>query len=96
MIRRRMIFGAIAAMFLALDVDDAAAQRRRRRRRAGAARSARSGAAGRSSGGARGFSGDGPYRNCSEARAAGAAPMRVGDEGYSTRLDRDRDGVACE
>ncbi|MBD9638602.1 excalibur calcium-binding domain-containing protein [Ensifer sp. ENS07] len=37
-----------------------------------------------------------PYRNCSEARAAGAAPLYAGNPGYSTRLDRDGDGVACE
>ncbi|TXC71232.1 excalibur calcium-binding domain-containing protein [Sphingomonas ginsenosidivorax] len=29
-------------------------------------------------------------------RAAGAAPIREGQNGYSRRLDRDRDGVACE
>lgn len=36
------------------------------------------------------------YANCSEVRAAGAAPIRSGDPGYSRRLDRDGDGVACE
>ncbi|MFT3663189.1 MAG: excalibur calcium-binding domain-containing protein [Gordonia sp. (in: high G+C Gram-positive bacteria)] len=36
------------------------------------------------------------YRNCSEARAAGAAPLRRGQPGYSSSLDRDGDGVACE
>lgn len=36
------------------------------------------------------------FRNCSEARAAGAAPVRVGDAGYGRHLDRDGDGVACE
>ena len=36
------------------------------------------------------------YRNCSAARAAGAAPVRRGDPGYGTHLDRDRDGVGCE
>jgi hypothetical protein len=36
------------------------------------------------------------YANCSAARAAGAAPVRVGDPGYSRRLDRDGDGVGCE
>ena len=36
------------------------------------------------------------YRNCSEARAAGAAPIRAGEPGYRGRLDRDGDGVACE
>ena len=36
------------------------------------------------------------YANCSEARAAGAAPVRRGDPGYARHLDRDGDGVGCE
>lgn len=36
------------------------------------------------------------YPNCTAARAAGAAPIRVGEPGYRVGLDRDRDGVACE
>ncbi len=36
------------------------------------------------------------YDNCSAARAAGAAPVRVGDSGYGRHLDRDGDGVGCE
>jgi len=36
------------------------------------------------------------YGNCSEARAAGAAPLYVGDPGYAGHLDGDGDGVACE
>ena len=36
------------------------------------------------------------FANCSAARAAGAAPVRAGDPGYSARLDRDGDGVGCE
>lgn len=36
------------------------------------------------------------YSSCSEARAAGAAPVYVGTPGYSRELDRDGDGVACE
>jgi hypothetical protein len=36
------------------------------------------------------------YRNCSEARAAGAAPLYRGAPGYRSALDRDDDGVACE
>lgn len=36
------------------------------------------------------------YANCSAARAAGAAPIHVGEPGYAPHLDRDRDGVACE
>jgi hypothetical protein len=33
------------------------------------------------------------YPNCSAARAAGAAPIRVGQPGYGGHLDRDGDGV---
>ena len=36
------------------------------------------------------------YSNCSEARAAGAAPLYRGQPGYAPKLDRDNDGVACE
>ncbi len=36
------------------------------------------------------------YPNCDAVRAAGAAPLRRGDPGYSRSLDRDGDGVACE
>ena len=36
------------------------------------------------------------YPNCAAARAAGAAPLYRGNPGYSTKLDRDGDGVACE
>lgn len=35
------------------------------------------------------------YSNCTEARAAGAAPLYDGDPGYSLKLDRNKDGVAC-
>lgn len=36
------------------------------------------------------------YPNCAAVRAAGAAPLHVGDPGYSRKLDRDGDGSACE
>lgn len=36
------------------------------------------------------------YANCTEVREAGAAPIYSGDPGYSSKLDRDGDGVACE
>lgn len=36
------------------------------------------------------------FAYCSEARAAGYAPMREGEPGYSPHLDRDRNGIACE
>lgn len=36
------------------------------------------------------------YKNCSAARAAGAAPLYRGQPGYRSSLDRDGDGIACE
>ena len=36
------------------------------------------------------------YANCAAVRAAGAAPIHVGQPGYSGKLDRDGDGVGCE
>ena len=39
---------------------------------------------------------DAYYANCTEAKAAGAAPLYRGDPGYRDKLDRDHDGIACE
>lgn len=36
------------------------------------------------------------YANCDAVKAAGTAPLYAGQPGYSSKLDRDRDGVACE
>ena len=36
------------------------------------------------------------FRNCNEARAAGAAPLRRGKPGYRPEMDGDGDGIACE
>ncbi|WP_235514658.1 excalibur calcium-binding domain-containing protein [Deinococcus sp. Leaf326] len=36
------------------------------------------------------------YANCAAVRAAGKAPLVRGQPGYSTKLDRDGDGRACE
>jgi hypothetical protein len=36
------------------------------------------------------------YANCAQAKAAGAAPLHLGEPGYRPALDRDRDGIACE
>ena len=36
------------------------------------------------------------YANCSAARAAGVTPPHRGEPGYSAKLDRDGDGIACE
>lgn len=43
-----------------------------------------------------GTSGSVYYANCTEARAAGAAPILVGEPGYRVAMDRDKDGIACE
>ena len=40
--------------------------------------------------------GGGVFPSCAAARAAGAAPVRIGDDGYGKHLDGDGDGVACE
>jgi hypothetical protein len=37
-----------------------------------------------------------PFRNCAEARAAGAAPVYEGDPRYAPWLDGDDDGIGCE
>jgi len=36
------------------------------------------------------------YRNCTEARAAGVAPLYRGQPGYRPQMDGDLDGIACE
>lgn len=36
------------------------------------------------------------YDNCTEAEAAGVTPISKGEAGYSSDLDGDADGVACE
>lgn len=41
-------------------------------------------------------SGSAYYPSCKAARAAGAAPLYVGEPGYRGGLDRDKDGTACE
>lgn len=36
------------------------------------------------------------YNSCTEAHAAGVYAIRRGEPGYSAKLDRDNDGIACE
>ncbi|MFF8379392.1 excalibur calcium-binding domain-containing protein [Streptomyces sp. NPDC015661] len=36
------------------------------------------------------------YADCDEAEAAGVAPLRSGEPGYRSALDRDHDGIACD
>lgn len=36
------------------------------------------------------------YKNCTEARDAGAAPVYRDEYGYGPHLDRDNDGIGCE
>lgn len=54
------------------------------------------GGGGPSDGGGSSGGDDATYENCAAAREAGAAPLHRGDPGYSTSLDRDGDGVACD
>lgn len=51
----------------------------------------------------RGSGGSGPgsgtggaYKNCTEARDRGGAPVHVGEPGYGSHLDLDGDGIGCE
>ncbi|MBU6532980.1 excalibur calcium-binding domain-containing protein [Streptomyces mayonensis] len=39
---------------------------------------------------------DGPFKNCSEAYAAGHSNIPEGSEHYGKHLDRDHDGVGCD
>ncbi|WP_237268287.1 excalibur calcium-binding domain-containing protein [Tessaracoccus flavescens] len=34
--------------------------------------------------------------NCKAVRSAGADPIRIGQPGYGSHLDRDDDGAGCE
>ncbi len=36
------------------------------------------------------------FANCSQAAAVGVFNIKKGDPNYSEKLDRDKDGVACE
>jgi hypothetical protein len=36
------------------------------------------------------------YKNCDAVRAANAAPIRRGEPGYASHLDRDDDGTGCD
>ncbi|HZA17504.1 MAG TPA: excalibur calcium-binding domain-containing protein [Pseudonocardiaceae bacterium] len=36
------------------------------------------------------------YENCDAAWTAGAAPIKSGESGYRSELDRDHDGIACD
>jgi endonuclease YncB( thermonuclease family) len=36
------------------------------------------------------------YNNCDEVRAANAAPLHADQPGYSSELDADNDGIACD
>ena len=83
----------IAALALVGAETESEARRSRGRRSSYRRRSSRSS---RSYSAYGGSGGSGYYSNCSQARAAGAAPIMAGGAGYSRRLDRDGDGIACE
>lgn len=89
---RRGFMGMIAALAFVGVETDAGARRGSSRHYSSRRRSSyRSGGSYRSNRGGGEY-----YSNCSQARAAGAAPIREGEAGYSRKLDRDGDGVACE
>lgn len=83
--------GLLASLAFGLPEGAEAARKKARKSKSGTRRQRGTGSATRSNGGGSAY-----YRNCSEARAAGAAPVREGDPGYSRKLDRDGDGVGCE
>ncbi|RIJ78265.1 hypothetical protein D1871_03505 [Nakamurella silvestris] len=39
---------------------------------------------------------NGPFKNCTEVRAAGRAPIYRGEPGFEQKFDRDNDGIGCE
>ncbi|PFR81963.1 hypothetical protein COK42_23865 [Bacillus cereus] len=36
------------------------------------------------------------YENCTQVKKAGKAPIKQGEPGYSSKLDKDGDGIACD
>uniref|UniRef100_UPI00403F0B86 excalibur calcium-binding domain-containing protein n=1 Tax=Asticcacaulis sp. DW145 TaxID=3095608 RepID=UPI00403F0B86 len=86
--RRSILVGLLTLLLGSGSGEPADARSKRSRRRTGSRR--------RRSKGSSGSSYVGSYSNCAEVRAAGAAPIRRGEPGYSRKLDRDGDGVACE
>ena len=36
------------------------------------------------------------FKNCKEAKAKGYKNIKKGQPGYRDKLDRDKDGIACE
>ncbi len=36
------------------------------------------------------------FSSCKEAKEAGYSDIKRGEPGYSSKLDRDNDGIACE
>ncbi|MBD7917165.1 excalibur calcium-binding domain-containing protein [Cellulomonas sp. Sa3CUA2] len=77
---------------------EADAARQAARAASAASAPASGGSGGSAASGGSGGSGGGSvfYQNCDAVRAAGAAPLLVGQPGYARKLDRDGDGVACE
>lgn len=80
MMDRRSLGLGIIAAFLALGSANGAEKKKKTKKKPAA----------KKSGGAKSFS------SCKAAKKAGYSHMRVGQPGYSKRLDRDGDGVACD
>jgi len=86
--RRAVIAGLLFAL---VPVDEAGARGRRSGRPGRRARGGSGYGPSFSSGG-----GEMSFSSCREAKAAGYRRIREGEAGYSRRLDRDGDGIACE
>lgn len=83
--RRAALLGLVAVLISGVIAPPAEAKAKRKRR-----------AASGSGGGSRSGGGSPRFSSCKEARAAGYSRMRRGEPGYSSNLDRDGDGIACE
>lgn len=80
----------VSLVFALLPVDGNA-----RARRAGRSSRGRRGGGGYGAMSA-GGGGDVSFSSCREAKANGYRRIREGEPGYSRKLDRDGDGIACE
>jgi hypothetical protein len=92
--RRNFILSLLAVALVGLEEPAEARRRSGSRRRSSRSRSSRSSFYSGGSGSR--SSSAGAFGSCAEARAAGYSRMRPGDTGYSRKLDRDGDGIACE
>lgn len=85
--RRVMLLGIFAVMAILPSKAEPRGKHRRGRRSGRSFRSATSSSSN---------NGDISFSSCKQAKASGYRRIREGEAGYSRRLDRDGDGIACE